>query len=365
MNTLVSSQAPVMILAGGTGGHIFPGLAVAQALRARGVPVVWLGSRHGLENRLVPAADLTLDTITVSALRGRGVLSLLLAPLQLARALWQAIAVLRRRRPRSVLSLGGFAAGPGGLAAWLLRRPLLVHEQNRVPGLTNRSLAHLARRVLCGFPDAFPTSTGAEMVGNPVRPAIAALPTPDVRFADRGVRRRLLVLGGSQGARALNVALPTAIAALLRECEIEVRHQCGERHRAEAEQAYGSAGVTVRLEPFIHDMGEAYAWADLVVCRAGALTLAELCAAGVGAVLVPYPHAVDDHQTRNAEFLVAAGGARLVPENEDLAVTLTAQLRDLLPTRSALLRMALAARSLARVDAAERVAELCLAEARA
>jgi UDP-N-acetylglucosamine--N-acetylmuramyl-(pentapeptide) pyrophosphoryl-undecaprenol N-acetylglucosamine transferase len=360
-----ANGAPVMILAGGTGGHIFPGLAVAQALRARGVPVVWLGSRHGLENTLVPAADITLDTIAVSALRGRGALSLLLAPLRLARALWQAVGVLRRRRPRSVLSLGGFAAGPGGVAAWLLRRPLLVHEQNRVPGLTNRSLAHRARRVLSGFPDAFPSSTRAEMVGNPVRPAIAALAPPEERFAERSGAPRLLVLGGSQGARALNRAVPLALAALRGEGAVEVRHQCGERHRAEAEQAYADAGVPARVEAFIKDMAEAYGWADLVVCRAGALTLAELCAAGVGAVLVPFPHAVDDHQTRNGEFLVAAGGARLVAENAQLAEALTAQLRDLLPARSTLLAMAGAARRQARTDAAERVAELCLAEARA
>jgi UDP-N-acetylglucosamine--N-acetylmuramyl-(pentapeptide) pyrophosphoryl-undecaprenol N-acetylglucosamine transferase len=361
----MSREAPVMIMAGGTGGHIFPGLAVAQALRARGVPVVWLGSSHGLENRLVPAADITLDTIAVTALRGRGGLSLLLAPLRLARALWQAVGVLRRRRPRSVLSLGGFAAGPGGLAAWLLRRPLLVHEQNRVPGMTNRCLSHFARRVLSGFPDAFPSAMRAEMVGNPVRPAIAAVPPPDARFASRGLARRLLVLGGSQGARALNLALPTALAAVPPDVPVEVRHQCGERHRAEAEQAYAAAGRTARIEPFIDDMAEAYGWADLVVCRAGALTLAELCAAGVGAVLVPYPHAVDDHQTRNAEFLVAAGGARLLAEDAALPTTLGALLHELLPTRSSLLELARAARAQARTDAAERVADLCLAEGRA
>jgi len=361
---LQKDAAPVMILAGGTGGHIFPGLAVAQVLRARGVPVVWLGSRHGLENRLVPAADITLDTIEVSALRGRGTLSLLLAPLRLSRALWQAVAVLRMRKPRSVLSLGGFAAGPGGIAAWLLRRPLLVHEQNRVPGMTNRALAKLARRVLCGFPDAFPTEVCGETVGNPVRPAIAALPPPQQRFAARNGARRVLVLGGSQGARALNLAMPQALAALRSEIaiemQIEVRHQCGERHRDEAERAYAAAGVTVHVEAFIDDMAAAYAWADLVVCRAGALTLAELAAAGVGAVLVPYPHAVDDHQSRNAEFLVANGAARLAREDEALAQQLGAALRELLPSRPRLLQMANAARALARVDAAERVADHCL-----
>ena len=358
-------DAPVMILAGGTGGHIFPGLAVARVLRARGVPVVWLGSSHGLENKLVPAADITLDTIAVSALRGRGALSLLLAPLRLARSLWQALGVLRRRRPRSVLSLGGFAAGPGGVAAWLLRRPLLVHEQNRVPGFTNRALASIARRVLTGFPEVFPRSLDAEAVGNPVRPEIAAVAAPGERFAARNGLRRVLVLGGSQGARALNEAVPQALAALRIEQPIEVRHQCGTRHLEQAQQAYVGTTLAARVEPFIDDMAEAYAWADLVICRAGALTLAELAAVGVAAVLVPYPHAVDDHQTRNGEFLVANGAARLVKENDGLAANLVRELGELLPSRSRLLQMANAARAQARIDAAERVADVCLAEARA
>jgi UDP-N-acetylglucosamine--N-acetylmuramyl-(pentapeptide) pyrophosphoryl-undecaprenol N-acetylglucosamine transferase len=358
------SAAPVMILAGGTGGHIFPGLAVAEALRARGVPVVWLGSRTGLENRLVPAADLTLDTIDVSALRGKGRLALAGAPLRLMRAVWQALRIVQRRRPRSVLSLGGFAAGPGGLAAWLLRRPLLVHEQNRVPGLTNRTLAHLARRVLCGFPDAFGGRFAAETVGNPVRPGISAVAPPAQRFDARDATRRILVLGGSQGARALNAAVPTALAALGGELPYEVRHQCGERHREQAAHAYAAAGVAAQIENFIGDMAQAYAWADLVICRSGALTIAELCAAGVGAVLVPFPHAVDDHQTRNAEFLVAHGGARLLREGDGLAVELEALLRQLLPARAGLLAMANAARGQARIDAAQRVADACLQEAR-
>lgn len=356
----MSAEAAVMILAGGTGGHIFPGLAVAAELRARGVPVVWLGSSHGLENRLVPAAGIHLDTIKVSGLRGKGALALLTAPLRLLRSLWQAARILRRQRPRCVLSLGGFAAGPGGLMAWLLRRPLVVHEQNRVPGLTNRVLARFARRVLCGFPDTFAHAFDAQTVGNPVRREIEDLPAPDERFAARGDARRLLVLGGSQGARALNLALPQAITALRGEFAIEVRHQCGERHRAEAEKAYATAGIEATVESFIADMAGAYAWADLVVCRSGALTLAELAAAGVGAVLVPYPHAVDDHQTRNAEFLVAAGAARLAREDEALPQQLGAALRELLPSRGRLLVLANAARAQARGDAAGRVAEACI-----
>jgi UDP-N-acetylglucosamine--N-acetylmuramyl-(pentapeptide) pyrophosphoryl-undecaprenol N-acetylglucosamine transferase len=361
----MTQEAPVMIMAGGTGGHIFPGLAVARVLHARGVPVVWLGSSHGLENKLVPAAGITLDTIAVSALRGRGVLSLLLAPLRLARSLWQALAVLRRRRPRSVLSLGGFAAGPGGVAAWLLRRPLLVHEQNRVPGFTNRALASIARRVLTGFPEVFPRSLKAEAVGNPVREEIAAVVPPAERLAGRNGTRRLLVLGGSQGARALNLAVPQALAALRIDQPVEVRHQSGARHLEGAQQAYADAKVDARVDAFINDMAEAYGWADLVICRAGALTLAELAAVGVGAILVPFPHAVDDHQTRNGEFLVANGAARLVPENGELSAHLAKELTDLLPSRSLLMQMALAARAQSRTDAAERVADFCLAEARA
>jgi UDP-N-acetylglucosamine--N-acetylmuramyl-(pentapeptide) pyrophosphoryl-undecaprenol N-acetylglucosamine transferase len=247
----------------------------------------------------------------------------------------------------------------------LLRRPLLVHEQNRTPGVTNRVLARLARRVLCGFPDAFPASLGAQVVGNPVRPAILALPPPSERLSDRNGALRLLVLGGSQGARALNVAVPEAIARLRDVVAITVRHQCGERHTMQAQQAYAAAGVAVQIDSFIEDMAQAYAWADLVVCRAGALTLAELTAVGIGAVLIPLPQAADDHQTRNAEYLVAHGAAHLQRESEALVPQLAAVLRALLTDRAQLRQMADAARRLAHADAAQRVADHCLAEARA
>jgi len=353
--------APVLVMAGGTGGHIFPGLAVAAALRARGVPVAWLGSQRGLENRLVPGAGVELVTIAVAGLRGKGVLALLLAPLALLRALLQALAVLRRLRPRCAISFGGYAAGPGGLAAWLLRCPLLVHEQNRIPGVTNRVLAKLSRRVLGGFPDALPK---AEWVGNPVRAAIAGLPPPAQRLAERAGPLRLLVLGGSQGARALNAGVPAALATLAGRVAIEVRHQCGERLADAARTAYAGTAITVSLEPFIEHMDEAYGWADLVVCRAGALTVAELAAAGVASLLVPFPHAVDDHQTRNAEWLVEAGAAELLPEGPGLVAALAERVGALAADRGALSRMAQAARALARADAAERVADACLAEAR-
>jgi UDP-N-acetylglucosamine--N-acetylmuramyl-(pentapeptide) pyrophosphoryl-undecaprenol N-acetylglucosamine transferase len=351
-----------MIMAGGTGGHIFPGLAVAAALRARGVPVLWLGAEGGLETRLVPQHGLALTALPVRGLRGKGLRSLLGAPLMLLRSLLAALRAMRAARPRCAISLGGYAAGPGGLAAWLLRVPLLVHEQNRLPGMTNRWLARLARRVLCGFPGAFPMSAKPQVVGNPVRAEIAALATPEIRFAERDAALRLLVLGGSQGARALNRALPEALRS--RAGTWQVRHQCGERFAGEARAAYASAGIEAEILPFIGDMAEAYGWADLVVCRAGALTIAELAAAGVGALLVPFPFAVDDHQTLNAGFLVEAGAAELIPEADDLGARLGAAL-DRLAERGRLQQMAQRARALARIDAAEQVAEACLAEARA
>lgn len=357
-------SGPVMIMAGGTGGHIFPGLELARVLRERAVPVLWLGSDGGLETRLVPAAGIELETLPIAGLRGKGLATLALAPFRLGRALWRAWRLIRRRRPRCVLSLGGFAAGPGGLAAWISRRPLLVHEQNRIPGLTNRVLAQLARRRLCGFAGAF-AAGDCEAVGNPVRREIAALPAPAERWRERGGRLRLLVLGGSQGARALNRALPVALAA--GGLHFEVRHQCGARFVEEARAAYAEAAVAAEVTAFIDDMAAAYGWADLAVCRAGALTLAELAAAGLGALLVPYPHAVDDHQTRNAEVLVAAGGARCLPEQAsdgELSARLTAALAEL-ASRPTLLSMAEAARTLACPQAAERLADACLAEARA
>ncbi len=357
-------SAPVMILAGGTGGHIFPGLAVARALRERDVPVLWLGADGGMETRLVAANDFPIRTIAVSGLRGKGVLTLLLAPFRVLRSLWQAIGVLREVKPRSVISFGGFAAGPGGLAAWLLRRPLLVHEQNRAPGLTNRVLARLAKRVLCGFPDSFPGVVN-ETVGNPVRPEIAALPAPGDRFAGRDGALRLLVLGGSQGARGLNNAVPKVIATLQDGHVFEIRHQCGEKMIEEARKAYAEAGVSASVEAFITDMAAAYGWADIVIGRAGALTIAELCAAGVGSILVPFPGAVDDHQARNAEFLAERGGGSWLRQDAQLEYGLRTRLLELCGNRAKLLALAEAARAASFPDAAQRVAAIALQEARA
>ncbi|HEV2539380.1 MAG TPA: undecaprenyldiphospho-muramoylpentapeptide beta-N-acetylglucosaminyltransferase [Frateuria sp.] len=353
----MSANRPVLIMAGGTGGHIFPGLAVADVLRAQGVPVAWLGAAGGMETRVVPAHGLELHTVAVGGLRGKGWKTRLLAPLMLARALVASLRVLRRVRPRSVLSMGGYVAGPGGVAARLTGTPLLVHEQNRVAGYTNRKLAGFAKRVLAGFADALPNG---EWVGNPVRASIAALPAPAERFAARADRPRLLVLGGSLGARALNLALPRALALMPSEQRPAVRHQCGARGLDETRQAYAQAGVEADVLPFIEDMAAAYGWADLAVCRAGALTIAELTAAGLGAVLVPFPHAVDDHQTGNAQALVQAGAAELIQERDLDVQQLAQRLAALLADRRQLTAMAEAARTQAKPDAAQTIARACL-----
>lgn len=354
---MTTSSAPVLIMAGGTGGHIFPGLAVADCLRAQGVPVVWLGALGGMETRVVPAHGFQLNAVAVGGLRGKGLKTRVLAPLMLLRALLASLAVLRKVKPRSVLSMGGYVAGPGGLAAWLLRRPLLVHEQNSVAGFTNRKLAGLARHVLVGFAGTLPQG---KWVGNPVREAIAALPSPKLRMAAREGRAQLLVLGGSLGARALNLGLPQALALMDAAHRPQVLHQCGSRGLDEARDAYARAGVEAEVVAFIDDMAAAYAAADLAVCRAGALTLAELSAAGLGAVLVPFPHAVDDHQTRNAEALAAVGAAEIMQEKDLDVEVLARRLESLLGNRAKLLAMAEAARSLAKPDAAHDIARACL-----
>ncbi|MGN2242415.1 undecaprenyldiphospho-muramoylpentapeptide beta-N-acetylglucosaminyltransferase [Frateuria sp. GZRR33] len=353
----MSENGPVLIMAGGTGGHIFPGLAVADVLRAQGVPVAWLGAAGGMETRVVPAHGIELHTVAVGGLRGKGLKTRLLAPLMLARALLASLRVLRRVRPRSVLSMGGYVAGPGGVAARLTGTPLLVHEQNRVAGYTNRKLAGFARRVLAGFADALPNG---EWVGNPVRASIAALPAPAERFTTRTGPMQLLVLGGSLGARALNLALPQALALVPAERRPSVRHQCGSRGLDEARAAYAQAGVEAEVVPFIEDMAAAYGWADLAVCRAGALTIAELTAAGLGAVLVPFPHAVDDHQTGNAQALVEAGAAELIQERDLDVQQLARRLDALLADRRQLTAMAEAARAQAKPDAAATIAAACL-----
>jgi UDP-N-acetylglucosamine--N-acetylmuramyl-(pentapeptide) pyrophosphoryl-undecaprenol N-acetylglucosamine transferase len=354
----------VMVMAGGTGGHVFPALAVAQRLQARGCEVTWLGTPDSFEARTVPQYGFDIDWVDSFRLRGQGLVSLLLAPFRLLRAMLQAWQVLRRRRPQVVLGMGGFASGPGGLASRLVRIPLVIHEQNTIPGLTNRYLARIACKVFEAFPGSFPASRHAEAVGNPVRTEIAALPAPAERFADRAGPCRLLVLGGSLGAQVLNETLPAALALLPAHRRYEVRHQAGRNKATATQLAYDKAGVEGKVSDFLLDMAEVYAWADLVICRAGALTVSELSAAGVAAILVPFPHAVDDHQTRNARFLSEAGAARLLPQGELNAESLAELLGEYCADRAKLLAMAESARDLARTDATARVAEVCMEVAR-
>jgi len=356
-------SGPILIMAGGTGGHVFPALAVAQALRADAREVVWLGTRRGLEARIVPAAGFPVEWVTVSGLRGKGLRTWLSAPVRLLVALWQSLAVIRRRRPAAVLGMGGFVTGPGGVAAWLTRKPLVIHEQNAIAGLSNRLLARLAREVLEAFPHSFPAGLHTHCVGNPVRADMFTVPSPDERFAEREGRARLLVLGGSLGAQALNELVPAALARLPEVARPEVWHQTGERTLATAQSAYAQAGVSVKLVPFIEDMASAYAWADLVLCRAGAITIAELAAVGVGAILVPFPHAVDDHQTHNAAWLVRAGAAELHQQDAIDAAILADRLQVLLADRAALLEMARRARATARPDATSELKRACLVAA--
>jgi UDP-N-acetylglucosamine--N-acetylmuramyl-(pentapeptide) pyrophosphoryl-undecaprenol N-acetylglucosamine transferase len=351
---------PVMIMAGGTGGHVFPALAVAAELRSRR-EIVWLGTERGIEARLVPTAGYPVEWIEVEGLRGKGLAGWFRAPWRLARAVRQARAALRRRRPGVVLGLGGFASGPGGIAAWLAGTPLVIHEQNAMAGLTNRWLARIATRIAEGFPGSFPAGSRALYVGNPVRPEIAALPPPRQRFESRSGPATLFVFGGSQGAAALNRLVPEALALLPEARRPAVLHQTGARDRDATEAAYRAVGVQADVRAFVDDMASAYAGADLVVARAGALTVAELAAAGVGSILVPFPAAVDDHQTRNAEWLGRTSAAQVVQEAGLTAGELANRLATLLGNgRTRLLAMAEAARALAVTNAAERVATLCL-----
>ena len=356
--------AAVLIMAGGTGGHVFPALALARELRARSWPVLWLGTRRGLEAQLVPAEQIPIEWLSVSGLRGKGALTWLKAPLLLLRALLQALAVIRRRRPAVVVGLGGFAAGPGGIAAWLLRRPLVIHEQNAIAGFTNRCLAHVARRVLAAFPASFAPSVKAQVIGNPVRREFVALPPPPQRFASRKGPIRLLVVGGSQGAAHLNAVVPFALARTA-PLEFDVRHQTGAKGLEAAQRHYHDAGRAAQLQAFIEDIATAYGWADLVICRAGALTVSELAAAGVASILVPFPAATDDHQTRNAAVLVDADAAVMIPQRELTAERLAEELRRLCAGRGKLLAMAERARLLSKPNAAQDLADACVALAQA
>ena len=343
-----------MIMAGGTGGHVLPGLAVAAELARRGWHVVWVGNPGSMEARLVPEHGFPIRWVRFSGLRGKGLKALVLLPLNLLRAFWQSVRVLRAERPAVVLGMGGYVAFPGALMAVLLGRPLVIHEQNSVAGLTNRILARISDRNLAAFPGVLP---GARHCGNPVRTAVLDIDPPGERFASRKGRLSILVVGGSQGAAALNEVVPQALALIDASERPAVIHQCGRGNRDTVEARYRAAGVAAEVLEFIDDIDEAYAQADLVVCRAGAMTIAELAVVGVASVLVPFPHAVDDHQTGNARFLADAGAAVLVAQAELTAERLAALLRE--RDRNELLTMAQAARKLARRDATECVADAC------
>jgi len=361
------------IMAGGTGGHIMPGLAVAARLHEQQHRVSWLGSSNSMEQRLVPEYGFEFHALAMRGLRASGWRRKLGMPWLLSRAVLQAIAVLRRLRPDCVLSMGGFAAAPGGIAAWLLRVPLVVHEQNRIPGLTNRLLARYAAGVCQGFADSFPAQHKALTTGNPLRAEIAAMAAEQPVHVDADQQApallQVLVLGGSQGANALNRQLPgiLAAAAVAAENKIALCHQCGERWQqvaADAYAAHASAFERVEIVTFIEDMAGAYRRADLVIARAGAMTISELAAAGCASVLVPYPHAVDDHQTANAGVLIDAGAAELLPEDDLAEAAASDLLQRLFDDRRSLQQMARAAAGMRVNDAAGRVADVCLEQCR-
>jgi UDP-N-acetylglucosamine--N-acetylmuramyl-(pentapeptide) pyrophosphoryl-undecaprenol N-acetylglucosamine transferase len=350
----------IMIMAGGTGGHVFPALAVARVLRDQGARIVWLGTREGIEARVVPAAGFELEIITIRSLRGGGLMRWLLLPVRLNIAMFQALCILRRTKPDAVLAMGGFASGPGSLMASALRIPLLIHEQNAIAGLTNRWLAQIADVVMGGFPAAFGERHGVRVVGNPVRQEIVALPSPETRLAERQGRLHLLIVGGSQGAQVFNQVVPEAVRALPEASRPQLWHQTGKRDEASVAAVYRAILPDARVAAFIEDMAAAYAWADVVVCRAGAMTIAELAAAGVASILVPFPHAADDHQTANARFLEERDAAVLLPQTEFTPARLAELLTSISTNRTLLRRMAVNARACATTDATESVAQLCL-----
>lgn len=354
------SRRPILIMAGGTGGHVYPALAVAKVLGARSQPVVWLGVEGGIEARVTREQQLPFEALNVRGLRGGGLGRWLIGPFRAALAVVSAAKIIRRRDPAAVLGMGGYASGPGGIAAWLLGRPLVIHEQNAVAGLTNRLLARFARVVLAAFPGSFSSMPKLRLIGNPVRAEIEAVMPPATRYAAReGQPLNLLVLGGSLGSRSLNRNVPEALARMPSAERPRVVHQCGTATLAECVAAYRSAEVEADIFEFIDDMAAAYANADLVVCRAGALTLAELMAVGLPAVLVPYPHAVDDHQTANAQSLVAADVAVLLSDSELAGDSLKAAMRALGTSRDTLMQRAIAARALHQSGRDSAIADVC------
>ncbi len=348
-------KQPTLLMAGGTGGHVFPALAIAEALRKQGTPVYWLGTQKGLEARVVPNANIEIYYISIVGLRGKGIFSLLLAPFKILRAVWQAIKVLRKIRPGAVVGMGGFVTGPGGIAARILNIPLLIHEQNAIAGLTNRWLAKIATQVMTAFPNTFPEKYHPINTGNPLRADILAL---EEKNASTSETLHILIFGGSLGAQALNETVPPALLKIGKN--IEVWHQVGESHIEIMKDAYAQATFPTKVVAFIEDMAAAYTWADLVICRSGALTVSELAQAGVPSILVPYPHAVDDHQTQNAKFLSNQGGAILLPHSELTMTKLISLIEQLIQNPQKLQIMGKATKKCAKPEAVSQVVTLIM-----
>lgn len=351
----MTTRAPcALVMAGGTGGHIFPGLAVAEALRERGWRVHWLGAPNSMESRLVPPRGFVLETIDFGGVRGKGIATLLLLPLRLQRAFWQALQVVRRVQPDVLVGLGGYITFPGGMMGTLLGKPMVLHEQNSVAGMANKILSGIADRVFTAFPNVMKK---AQWVGNPLRTAFLNQPAPEQRFVERRGPLRLLVVGGSQGAKALNDTVPLALALLPEDERPIVLHQSGEKQIEALRANYEAAGVQAELTPFIDDTAQAFADADLIVCRAGASTVTEIAAVGAAALFVPFPSAVDDHQTSNARFLVDAGAAWLVPQPEFTPEALARTLRTV--QREQLQEMAVKAKQMQKTDAVAAMVAAC------
>lgn len=349
----------VIIMAGGTGGHIFPALAVANGLRDAGLKVHWIGTPHSFEAKIIPQHQFPITLVDIKGLRGKGIQGWLVVPFKMIKAVWQAMRVLKQERPRCVMGFGGFAAGPGGIAAKLLRIPLIIHEQNAIAGLTNRLLARISKRILVGFPSAF---SGNEVIyiGNPVRTEITQIIEPQQRLTAK-THLNILVLGGSLGALALNQKIPVALSKMQNQPK-KIRHQCGRNKLEVCQRAYQSVHLTAEITEFIEEMPQAYAWADLVICRAGALTVAELAAAGVGAILIPYPHAVDDHQTANAQYLVDHKAAICIQQADLTTQALADILDEISQNPQKCLKMAMAARELAKPKATIQAVKVCQQE---
>ena len=354
----------VLIAAAGTGGHVFPGLVVADELHQQGMQVIWLGTEHGIEQQIVPQHNIALLTITIQGLRGKGKTHLMLAPFKIIRAIVQSMCIIKQQKIDLVLAMGGYVCGPIGIAAWLLRKPLLLHEQNSIRGKTNQYLSYFAKHIFTAFPYVFPQKKNVSEVGNPIRAAIGQIDPPEQRLKNLEQRRlRILILGGSQGARAINHVIP-ALWQFFQNKEVTIWHQTGQRNFAEMKQHYqmlsSNNNENLRYVPFISDMTQAYSWADLIICRAGALTIAELATVGVASILIPFPYAVDDHQTKNARYLTEKGAGILIPEAKLTADYLIELCNSFYHDRQQLKIMASKARALRHTNVSQKIVQLIL-----